>query len=336
MLTLRPYQREAIDSLYRYFETSTGNPLVVMPTGCHAAGTRILMFDGSIKAVEEVSIGDVLMGPDSRPRRVLQLARGREMMYQISPLKGEPFIVNESHVLSLKTTNEGKPHACTTTGTEIDNITVRDWLGKSNSWRHLRKLRRVAADFSVKEDPPLDPWCLAAPPETDDPAEVVADKGYFSREVLKGLEDGPWKSRIAEPQRNGINHWNGDHEARRAVYNNRIRISSGIAKAVAKRRTELVERSFEHILDRGGMRRVWLRGRENIHKRYLIHVAGFNLGLLMRKKHGFGTPRGLADRLYLLFATLTDGNDLVTFMLLTIPGSFVVPVAVVTHTWPKD
>ena len=58
-----------------------------------------------------------------------------------------------------------------------------------------------------------------------------------------------------------------------------------------RRRGELVERSFAHILDRGGMRRAWLRGRENVHKRYLIHVAGFNLGLLMRAIHGAGTPK---------------------------------------------
>src|SRR5215212_1830281 len=48
---------------------------------------------------------------------------------------------------------------------------------------------------------------------------------------------------------------------------------------------------FAHILDRGGMRRTWLRGRENVHKRYLIHVAGHNLGLLMRLLIGAGTPK---------------------------------------------
>jgi transposase len=56
-----------------------------------------------------------------------------------------------------------------------------------------------------------------------------------------------------------------------------------------------VERSFAHILDRGGMRRAWLRGRENVHKRYLIHVAGFNLSVLMRALFGQGTPREAAD-----------------------------------------
>lgn len=132
-------------------------------------------------------------------------------------------------------------------------------------------------------------------PSPNSPAELVADKGYHSRAVLKELNDGPWKTRIAEPKRKGLNWWNGDHDARRAVYNNRIRLGSGKARESAKCRTELAERSFQHTLDRGGMRKTWLRGRENVEKRYLLHVAGFNLGLLMRKLIGYGTPKGAAD-----------------------------------------
>jgi transposase len=62
-----------------------------------------------------------------------------------------------------------------------------------------------------------------------------------------------------------------------------------------RRRGEMVERSFAHVLDRGGMRRAWLRGRQNVHKRYLIHVAGFNLGILMRALFGSGTPKQAAS-----------------------------------------
>lgn len=169
---------------------------------------------------------------------------------------------------------------------------------------------------------------VEAPPEPDDPAEMVADKGYHSRDVLKELDDGPWKSRIAEPKRNGVNRWDGDHGARRAVYNNRTRIASGIAKATAKKRTELVERSFEHVLDRcGGMRRTWLRGRENVHKRYLIHVAGFNLALLMRQKFGFGTPRGWADHSILIFCVIQTYFELY-MPILAGPGS-------ISWPWPS-
>jgi len=138
------------------------------------------------------------------------------------------------------------------------------------------------------------------PPCPDDPAELAADKGYHSRELLKDLDGSSWKTRIAEPKAKGLHDWKGDHEARRAVYNNRRRTSSGIGKHISRLRTEVVERSFEHTLDRGGMRRVWLRGLENVQKRYLIHAAGYNLGLLMRTLFGYGTPKGAAQGVGLL------------------------------------
>ena len=69
-----------------------------------------------------------------------------------------------------------------------------------------------------------------------------------------------------------------------------------------RRRGELIERSFAHALETGGMRRAHLRGNQNILKRTLVHLAGFNLGLLMRKFFGFGTPRGLQGRLAGLLA----------------------------------
>ena len=128
-------------------------------------------------------------------------------------------------------------------------------------------------------------------PTAEDPAECVTDKGYHSRLVLKALDDGPWKSRISEPKQKGFARWHGDDAARRAVTNNRTRLLSGVAREAFKLRAEIVERSFAHNLDRGGMRRTWLRGRENVHKRYLLHVAGHNLSLLMRQLIGAGTPK---------------------------------------------
>ena len=132
---------------------------------------------------------------------------------------------------------------------------------------------------------------VGAGPTADDPSELIADKGYHSRDGLKELEDGAWKSRIAEKKVAGVHRWRGDEEARRAVYNNRARLRSGAAKEAFKLRAELVERSFALTLDRGGMRRAWLRGGENLRKRYLVHVAGYNLGLIMRLLVGAGTPR---------------------------------------------
>jgi transposase len=155
-------------------------------------------------------------------------------------------------------------------------------------------------------------------PTTDDPTELVADKGYHSRDGLKDLEDGPWKSRIAEKKAAGVHRWHGDEAARRAVYNNRARLRSGVAKEAFKLRAELVERSFALTLDRGGMRRAWLRGRENLHKRYLVHVAGYNLGLIMRLLLGAGTPRELRARAaHLLLLTTAEGAAVVILVIAT-------------------
>ena len=152
-----------------------------------------------------------------------------------------------------------------------------------------------------------------AAPTPEHPAELVADKGYHSRDGLKELEDGVWKSRIAEKKVAGVSRWHGDDEARRAVYNNRARLRSGVAKEAFRLRAELVERSFALTLDRGGMRRAWLRGRENLRKRYLVHVAGYNLGLIMRLLVGAGTPREFLARasLHLLALATVDGTGLV-------------------------
>ena len=151
---------------------------------------------------------------------------------------------------------------------------------------------------------------IDAAPTPEDPAELVADKGYHSRAGLKELEDGPWKSRIAEKKVPGVNRWHGDEEARRAVRNNRARLRSGVAHEAFKLRAELVERSFALTLDRGGMRRAWLRGGENLRKRYLVHVAGYNLGLIMRLLVGAGTPRELlaGASAHLVLLTTADGT----------------------------
>jgi hypothetical protein len=82
-----------------------------------------------------------------------------------------------------------------------------------------------------------------------------------------------------------------------------------VAREAFKLRAELVERSFALTLDRGGMRRAWLRGGENLRKRYLVHVAGYNLGLIMRLLVGAGTPREFLARAsaHLLLLTAADG-----------------------------
>ena len=124
----------------------------------------------------------------------------------------------------------------------------------------------------------------------------VADKGYHSNETMEMAAELGLTTYISEPNR-GQRHWKGEELARRGTYVNRRRIRGDRGKRLLRRRGELLERSFAHTLETGGMRRTHLRGHQNILKRYLVHVAAFHLGLVMRTMLGFGTSRGLQGRL---------------------------------------
>ena len=135
------------------------------------------------------------------------------------------------------------------------------------------------------------------------PKEVVLDKGYHSNEMLVELADWQVRSYCSEPNRGG-RRWEGKKEEQAAVYANRRRIRGERGKRLLRQRGEKVERSFAHCYETGGMRRVHLRRHPNILKRLLVHVAAFNLGLVMRKLLGRGTPRGLQGYQAALLLTL--------------------------------
>lgn len=122
--------------------------------------------------------------------------------------------------------------------------------------------------------------------------DAVLDKGYHSAGVLEALQEKQIRSYVSEPKR-GRRRWKDKAEPQRCVYANRRRLRGRRNKRLQAQRAEFCERSNAHLYETGGMRRVHLRGRENILKRLLIHAAGFNLGLLMRRAYGVGTPRGL-------------------------------------------
>mgnify|MGYP001792489277 CR=1 FL=1 len=126
-------------------------------------------------------------------------------------------------------------------------------------------------------------------------AEIVADKGYHSNDTILAVEQSEARSYIPEPQREGGRKWEGKAAEKKAVYANRRRVKGRHGKRLLKKRGELIERSFAHCYETGGMRRVYLRGRENVLKRQLIHVGAFNLSLIFRKTLGAGTPRELRN-----------------------------------------
>ena len=124
-------------------------------------------------------------------------------------------------------------------------------------------------------------------------SEAVIDKGYHSKQTLLDLDEMHVRSYASEPAR-GRQTWAGQDEAREAVYANRRRIKGERGKRLLRSRGEKLERTFAHCYETGAMRRLHLRGRENIAKRVLIHAAAFNVGLMMRVRYGLRKPRSLS------------------------------------------
>jgi transposase len=125
--------------------------------------------------------------------------------------------------------------------------------------------------------------------------EVVADKGYHSNDVAVGLKEMGVRSYVAEPDR-GARNWNGKEAAKAAVYANRRRIRGERGKRLQRQRGERIERNFAHQFDTGGLDRLYVRGRENVHKKLLIQAAACNLALLMRSIYGAGKPKAACDQ----------------------------------------
>lgn len=152
--------------------------------------------------------------------------------------------------------------------------------------------------------------------QADSPAnirDVAADKGYHSAETL-ALLNGPCELRTYIPEPKRKSHWKWRErpaEQQAAVMGNRRRVRDDRGKRLQRLRSEFTERSFAHVCETGGARRCWLRGMIKVTKRYLLQVAARNLGLLMRKLFGRGTPRGLQSEgdassfVYLAHALLT-------------------------------
>ena len=144
------------------------------PPGCHSRGTKVVMFDGSSKNVEDVIVGDYLMGPDGKSRQVLALCRGKDDMFRIHPVKGEPFDVNGHHILSLT-----RSRLRDTRYPPVLNTSVNEYRLLTNCSQRSFKLRRSKAlEFNsiknVEEPYMLGVW-LGAGTESS-PSITTADK----------------------------------------------------------------------------------------------------------------------------------------------------------------
>jgi IS5 family transposase len=122
--------------------------------------------------------------------------------------------------------------------------------------------------------------------------EVAADKGYHAAETLNECNELDMRTYIPEPKRPHASTWTDKPKAhQQAVLNNRRRTRRDKSKALQRRRSEVVERTFAHICDTGGARRSWLRGLVNVTKRYLMAAAAHNLGRILRQLFGRGKPK---------------------------------------------
>jgi len=124
--------------------------------------------------------------------------------------------------------------------------------------------------------------------------DATADKAYHSAENLEILDRHSVRTYIPEKKLRGRRKWKSKPvEQQQAYYANRKRMKGKRGKALQRKRSELTERSFAHVCETGGARRTWLRGVEDVSKRYLIQVAARNLGVVLRQAFGVGTPRSL-------------------------------------------
>lgn len=147
---------------------------------------------------------------------------------------------------------------------------------------------------------------LAAIGNDDGVEDVLGDKGYHKIETLGILREVHGVRTYIPERADRIRHNWRDRESgdKAAFYTNRKRVCGKRGRRLSRLRSEYVERSFAQTCETGGARRTWLRGRENVAKRYWVHVAARNLGAMMRKLFGIGTPRSLQGALGVALALL--------------------------------
>lgn len=161
-ITPRPDQWQFIGDVYQAWNQGAQNVLGRADTGfgkCLARGTPVILADGRTVPVESVQPGDELLGPDGKPRRVLTTCRGVEPLYRVTPKSGQPYTVNESHILSLRVTagSKSKKHPAGA----VRNLSIREYLAETPAFRHCAKGWRVAIDWPETGKPlPVDPYFL--------------------------------------------------------------------------------------------------------------------------------------------------------------------------------
>ena len=158
--------------------------VVIGKPGCFAPGFPVLMWDGTVKPIEEVKINDKLMGDDNKPRTVLKLHHDWDQMYKINPSCGEPYTVNQNHVLVLKHRRTGA----------VKEISVREFLSSvdRDKWQIYKSQPVHWPNTATEVDPYLvGTWILdGILPETKViPSEYLINSVDVRQRVLSGILD---------------------------------------------------------------------------------------------------------------------------------------------------
>lgn len=148
---------------------------------CWRKGTKVLMYDGTTKNVEDIIVGDLLMGPDSFPRTVVSLGQGREDFYQVTPVKGDPFFCNKSHILTLKKSGLN----------EVVNVSIEEYLSWSKCKQKAFKLyRSEAIQFPLNQSTlPISPYNFGLGVDKHIPLEYKTSSIDNRQQLLAGLID---------------------------------------------------------------------------------------------------------------------------------------------------
>jgi hypothetical protein len=144
---------------YKDPEQGGNKTIVVGKPGCFTAGTPVLMYDGSVKSVENVLKGEFIMGPDSKPRTVLELCRNRDEMFRIVPAKGDPYTVNLKHKLVLKSRGYYNIYSWSYNKGDIIEISVEEFLSKPKTFQSRWHVFRTGVEFPTQKVD-LDPYIL--------------------------------------------------------------------------------------------------------------------------------------------------------------------------------
>ncbi len=290
---------------------------------------KLVAEQGLVKG-KRIGIDASTMEANAALRTIVRRDDGRTYREMLTQIAKESGIETPSadDLVRIDRTRKGK------------KLSNEEWTSKTDPEAKIAKLKdgRTHLAYKPEHAVDLDTGVIVAaalhPADNGDTTTIEgtlasAEKNLAQIDAAPTLDKGVLKTRIAEPKQPGFSRWHGDDKARAAVYANRTRLGSGVGKQAMRRRAEIVERSFAHNLDRGGMRRTWLRGRDNVHKRYLVHVAGHNLGILMRLLIGAGTPREAAARaLACVFFFYTEEAVTIVLVAASYDGFAVVVIAV--------